>query len=1040
VTRRRLLIAALLLLCGGAADAASLVDPALHFRTLRTAHFIIYFHQGEDATARELAAIAEETWVKLQRPLGVAPPKLTHVILADQTELSNGFATPLPYDTVFITAVWPAGSDFIGNTNDWLRLAFTHEFTHIVHLDRSEGWARLVRGIFGRTAIAFPNLFLPTWQIEGLAVYEESVLTGEGRLHAGDFRAITSEAARGRRLEPLDRATGPIIDWPDGYAPYAYGVGFHAYLADTYGAAKFAELADATARRVPYTASRVFERIYGRSLGNLWRDYERGLAQAAEPHDDDRATRITHDGFVAAGPRFASASDIVYAVRTPHEFPALKVTRIDGAAPRRLATRYLGSTTAITADTIYFDQQEIRRNAGLYSDLYALDRRSGRVRALTSEARLLDPDISPDGRTIVCVHDAAGRRDLVVINVAGLKTRTTNANVAGLKSGTTTTNVAGLKTRTTTADVAQTPVLQAPVVQVSVVQDFSPAVTMLVSERDTQFNAPRWSPDGRLIAVERHRRGSLSEIVIVDPTTHGVRVVAARADARIVTPAWRRDGQAVIAAVAVEDDPFNLFEFTIADGATRQLTHTTGGATWPDVSPDGRTLVFVGYTPDGFDLFAEPYAPESASRAVPAHDLSSASGALGAHDTIPPARAIAAQDFTAASRANVAAQDSRLRRTAVASAEAVSPARAYSPWSTLAPTSWSPVITSDSTQTRAGAGVAGIDILQYHAYAVSASWLVSGPAGSGDTRTAMPDWQASYTYNRWRPIFFVSASSQTSFFAGPATAAGTPSTATERERLIQAGVLVPITHVRTSHVLWASLLRGVDDFSLASRTITRDRGAVRAAWSTTTAHTYGYSISPEQGVTAGATSELVRRALGAFADAATFTADVRAYLPTPVRHHVLAIRAAGGTSTGNIDMQRTFHLGGPGPNLDALDFGSDAVSLLRGFAADTFAGSHAAVVNADYRFPLVRPQRGVGTWPLFLQTLHAAVFADAGQAWTGVYRAGDLKRAAGAELSADIVAGYVLPLTIAAGAAWGHDGSGTVSNGATVYVRIGRAF
>ena len=38
------------------------------------------------------------------------------------------------------------------------------------------------------------SLYLPTWQIEGLATYEESVITGEGRLHAGDFRAIVRPA------------------------------------------------------------------------------------------------------------------------------------------------------------------------------------------------------------------------------------------------------------------------------------------------------------------------------------------------------------------------------------------------------------------------------------------------------------------------------------------------------------------------------------------------------------------------------------------------------------------------------------------------------------------------------------------------------------------------------------------------------------------------------------------------------------------------------------------------------------------------------
>src|SRR5207247_11408869 len=121
---------------------------------------------------------------------------------------------------------------------------------------------------------------------------------------AGDVRGIVDEAARAHRVEPLDRVNGGLTDWPDGLAPYAYGLGFHAYLADQYGADKFAALAEATARRVPYTASRVFKRIYGRSLGELWSDYERSLVAAnSTPTVDERSRRPTHHGFVVAGPR-----------------------------------------------------------------------------------------------------------------------------------------------------------------------------------------------------------------------------------------------------------------------------------------------------------------------------------------------------------------------------------------------------------------------------------------------------------------------------------------------------------------------------------------------------------------------------------------------------------------------------------------------------------------------------------------------------------------------------------------------------------------
>src|SRR5205814_5532878 len=120
---------------------------------------------------------------------------------------------------------------------------------------------------------AFPNLFLPPWQVEGLATYEETVITGEGRLHAGDFRATVDEAARQGRLEPLDRVNGGLTDWPGGAAVYAYGVGFHQYLADRFGPETLAALAEATARRLPYLAAPAFTRVYGMSLGDLWSDY-----------------------------------------------------------------------------------------------------------------------------------------------------------------------------------------------------------------------------------------------------------------------------------------------------------------------------------------------------------------------------------------------------------------------------------------------------------------------------------------------------------------------------------------------------------------------------------------------------------------------------------------------------------------------------------------------------------------------------------------------------------------------------------------------
>ena len=951
----------------GEARAATLVDPLLRFRRLPTDHFVIYFHQGEEALARRLAAIAEETWLAMHRPFAIVPPKRTHVILVDQTELANGWATPIPYDTIMVTAVWPLGSEFIGDTDDWLRLVFVHEYTHIVHLDRSESWARVVRAIFGRTEIAFPNLFLPRWHIEGLATYEESVMTGGGRLHAGDFGSIVDEAARSRTLEPLDRVNGGLSDWPNGDGAYAYGLGFHQYLADRFGADSLGKLAEATARRVPYTASRVFKRIYGQSLGSLWQDYQASQIETANPADPAAApTRLTHHNYDVSGPRFDRRScetcpfEVVYSVLSPDGFPSMNRVALDGSSPKTITRRYFGSTTAVGVDELYFDQQEVRRNTGIYSDLYAWSRATGDVRQLTREARLLDPDLSPDGRTLACVREKLGQRDLVLIGVGASDLRT------------------------------------------------------LVSEPGTQFNTPRWSPDGRLIAVERHRLGALSEIVVVDVADKTVRVIAPGSLGRSVTPAWSPGGRAVIAAVAPDQQPFNLVEFPLDGGEARYLTRTTGGARWPDISPDGKTIVFVGYTVDGFDLYTMPYPiADGADRSTLV--LSQVEG----------------RALTQAPQNSIVGADPRVRPESTLD---------YSPWPTLRPTSWMPIVESDSTQGRIGAATSISDVLRYHTYAASATWLVSGPDAAPKPSAATPDWNIYYAYDRWRPTLWVNASNATSFFSGPATDAGTPTAATLRERQVEGGVLFPVRHVRVSHLALFSMLFAVDDYTLPAGNLSRDRVAARGGWATTTAHLYGYSVSPEGGVTVGVTAESVPQALGSFADATTFTADARAYLPGITAHHVVAIRAAGGVSTGDPGVRRTFHLGGAAPAGSVIDFDRSAISLLRGFGADTFAGSHVALINADYRFPIARPQRGHGTWPFFIHTIHGAVFADAGHAWTREFRSDAVKTSLGAELSARIVAGYFYPFTITSGVAWGHDGSHTVAGGTTFYGRVGYAF
>jgi outer membrane protein assembly factor BamA len=134
-----------------------------------------------------------------------------------------------------------------------------------------------------------------------------------------------------------------------------------------------------------------------------------------------------------------------------------------------------------------------------------------------------------------------------------------------------------------------------------------------------------------------------------------------------------------------------------------------------------------------------------------------------------------------------------------------------------------------------------------------------------------------------------------------------------------------------------------------------------------------------------------------------------------------------------------FGAGGSGPAPAGGAFDRDAIALVRGFDTDDISGPRALALNADYRFPLAWIERGLGTWPVFLRSLHGAVFADGGAAWSRRLTTRRTRSSVGVELSADLVIGHGLPLTVVSGVAWRHDTSGA-ARGAAFFARAGRAF
>ena len=401
-------------------------------------------------------------------------------------------------------------------------------------------------------------------------------------------------------------------------------------------------------------------------------------------------------------------------------------------------------------------------------------------------------------------------------------------------------------------------------------------------------------------------------------------------------------------------------------------------------------MVYVGYTADGYDLFSIPltnaqWSPVSAA---------TASGSTESPESTEPQL----------------------------------PSQTYSPRRTIRPYFWTPTFESDEGEFVVGAATGSLDVLARHGYGVEAGWTTS---------RARPDWQIAYAYDRFRPTFFAAVSDDTDpWFDG--------------ERHIveaDAGMLLVSRRIRWSQSILGELHTSDESFECASleprcaqtNGVSVRRTAARTGLAFDSARMYGFSISPEEGGTVSTTLEYARSPSfgGSASTSATF--DARRYVRAWPKHAAIAVRAAGAASWGDRAVRRVFSASGSETQPGGFRFGSDAIGLIRGLDEDRLFGFRAAVVNVDYRVPIAHPERGIGTLPILLRSIHTAAFFDAGRVWPEPTPNDGVSYSLGAELSADTVFGYFAPLTFSGGVAW-RGGPVSRDRGFAAFVRVGRAF
>ena len=961
------------------------------WRTLQTEHFHIHYYAGSEMAAERAAMVLERAHTRLSVGLGHSPWLRTHVIMSDTTDAANGSATVYSYPQIKANITSPDSLSVLEAYDDWLDVLLTHEYTHIVHNDTIHGIPRVVNAILGFGVLGRvwpPNNVQPRWFLEGLATYEESRLTSQGRRRSSQFDMMLRMIVLEQGFPPLDRVSGPATIYPYTTSVYLYGLHFVHWIGTRYGHDKLREFSHVYGgTMVPYSINRAMEKVLGVDFTQLWKEFEldtvrrfEGQARAVRARGIREGRRMTYStaseaSSVSRHPFWSPDDKYIYFFQDDgHTNPGLRRIPATGARIREgvgvgrqgmtldveriVEMQGIGTASFIpgTSDLVFEldGTHDFRYN---WLDLYvwhppgpgALNVRQNPadLEQLTTGQRARDPHPAPDGRSVVFVRN----------------------------------------------DVAQS--------RLAFVDRHTKVVTEVAPfDRVSQIYSPRFAPDGRRVAFSAYRSTGYRDVYIFDRDSGAItRVTADRF--LDLNPAWTPDGRWLLYS-SDRDGIFNIYAYDTESAELKQVTNVIGGAFDPIVSNDGTRVAYMGFSSTGYDVWAMKLDPDEFFEPLPVQD-----GLPAADDPTP----------------ELAALHGRAPSLG---------ARRYQPLRTMFPR----VILPASFDV-GNTGSQGLDL----GLRTTIADVVGFHSLSGTFREFFryrePTGSVSYVYSQLLPTFRVDfirdlriyddAGRTYSYDHGTGEGLQPYGIVGYRERRtrVRAGIDLPVLR-HPIHNMSASLnyeFWHMKDLDAGRESIdpnapssippaVGDLGRVDLAlrYDSTRAVTHGYGS--ETGRSSAVSLTVVDRHLGGQYGDIQVSAHYSERIRMPWRgHQVLALRLSGGASGGGLGRLAAFNVGGVPSQEDVIQKFLRREPLveagtLRGFDRNAFRGQYYMVLNTEYRIPLADVERGIGALPVFMRRITAIPFADLGGAWTTGFTRKALHWGVGAAIVLSFKLGY----------------------------------
>jgi Tol biopolymer transport system component len=411
---------------------AQAVDPSIEWKVIKTPHFEVIYDAKQHQLAMQYAGYAEYSF-NLLTPIFKEFPEKTVLVIDDSSDQANGYATRLPYPLINARPVLPELSETIGMYGNWGYELILHEYTHILSFEPAHGVVRPLRWIFG--SIMSPNLMLPRWWLEGLAVKTETDFSEWGRLRSNSqdavLRALTEENLL--KNEDIARANeAGILEYPFGSRPYLLGSLMWQKMVTEKGNSAIYDLTQRYSSRVPFVflegpPMEMFGKGYEDMLPPIISDAQKkaqSQIDAIRKNPHFKSKIITFDGLSSGLPDVSPDEKKLAYVTRGHNWASEIIVINEGKSISSGKDRtgniqrlsWHPSSKKIIYDKVGADSTR----HSIYFDLYERSIDDFKTeKQLTKAQRAQQPAYSLDGQQIVYVQNSPGGTSLAVLNSEG---------------------------------------------------------------------------------------------------------------------------------------------------------------------------------------------------------------------------------------------------------------------------------------------------------------------------------------------------------------------------------------------------------------------------------------------------------------------------------------------------------------------------------------------------------------------------------------------------------------------------------------------